>query len=390
MHNGQTDLPDFPQSTNDVKALSVAITGTIAAILATTTQPSAAELLDAVERKHGWFARHVFTDVVRAMRDNTDLIGYTRQYLKGTLSNEEIESALRHGAKRTPQEQSSIDELFRASILYRNSSKFAEALEFAAKFREYAPYNNMLVRVQNPSCSYYATARDWQNRFERSIKEDAKPMVILAPMHPVMIVYDVDETEGAPLPAKLREFAQVTGNFESKWMDRLLENALRLRIQVQRKPLTQLHGGFATTSLRDNRFKMRVVVHAGLDEASAFGVLCHEIGHILLGHLGSDMDIWWPFRINLPHSAIEIEAESVSYMVSARLGLKSGSASYIASFVSGGQIPDSVSLDLITKVAGKICEMTERLLPERTLKVKEPLKQKFKEKKKKPLQTELF
>jgi hypothetical protein len=70
MHSGQTDLPNFPQSSSDVKALSDAITGTIAAILAATKQPSAAELLDTVETKHGWFARHVFTDVVRAMRDN--------------------------------------------------------------------------------------------------------------------------------------------------------------------------------------------------------------------------------------------------------------------------------------------------------------------------------
>lgn len=365
MHNGQTDLPDFPQSPDDVKALSVAITGTIASILAATKQPSAAELLDTVETKHGWFARHVFTDVVRAMRDNTDLIGYTRAYLKITLHDQALESALRGGAKRTPQEQSSIDELFRNSILYRNSAKFAEALEFAAKFREYAPYNNMLVRLQNPSCSYYATSIDWRRNFERTIKEDALPMLILAPMHPVMLVYDVDQTEGKSLPAKLLEFAQVTGEFESKWMERLLENAHRLRIQVQRKPLAQLHGGFATTLLRDNTFKMRVVVHTGLAQASAFGVLCHEIGHILLGHLGSDKDLWWPFRTNLTHAAIEIEAESVSYMVSARLGLKSGSASYLSSFVSGGKIPDSVSLDLITKVAGKIYEMTERLLPER-------------------------
>jgi len=55
--------------------------------------------------------------------------------------------------------------------------------------REYAPYNNMLVRIQNPSCSFYATEKDWRKRFGRHIQEDAWPMLILAPMHPLLTVY---------------------------------------------------------------------------------------------------------------------------------------------------------------------------------------------------------
>ncbi len=72
----------------------------------------------------------------------------------------------------------------------------------------------MLVRLQNPSCSYYATARDWRDRFGRVIKEDARPLIILAPMHPVMVVFDLNQTEGPPLPAKLQEFATATGEFD--------------------------------------------------------------------------------------------------------------------------------------------------------------------------------
>jgi len=52
---------------------------------------------------------------------------------------------------------------------------------FVARFREYAPYNNMLVKVQNPSCSYYATEKNWNEKFKRSLKEDARPMLIIAP-----------------------------------------------------------------------------------------------------------------------------------------------------------------------------------------------------------------
>jgi hypothetical protein len=41
---------------------------------------------------------------------------------------------------------------------------------FMARFRDYAPYNNMLVRLQNQTCSFYATERDWQGRFGRTLK----------------------------------------------------------------------------------------------------------------------------------------------------------------------------------------------------------------------------
>jgi hypothetical protein len=53
----------------------------------------------------------------------------------------------------------------------------------------------MLVRMQNPTCSFYATERDWYDRFRRNLKEDARPMLILAPMHPVLLVYALMEDE---------------------------------------------------------------------------------------------------------------------------------------------------------------------------------------------------
>jgi hypothetical protein len=33
-----------------------------------------------------------------------------------------------------------------------------EAADLVRWFRDYAPYNNMLVKLQNPSCSFYARA----------------------------------------------------------------------------------------------------------------------------------------------------------------------------------------------------------------------------------------
>ncbi len=46
----------------------------------------------------------------------------------------------------------------------------------------------MLVYAVNPLATYFATASHWRKAFGRVIMEDARPMVILAPHRPVLLV----------------------------------------------------------------------------------------------------------------------------------------------------------------------------------------------------------
>ncbi len=267
------------------------------------------------------------------------------------------------GSRRKPI-ASTVDDLLRASAAYRSSAMFQETVTFLAKFREYAPYNNLLVRTQNPSCSYYATEKDWKRRFGRTLREDARPMLILAPMHPVLLVYDVDQTEGRALPEELRNFAHfrhLPGRNPEWNPDRLqqtIDNAERRdRVRVDFRTLSSTHAGFAATASHPGPWKMRIVIHEGLDETSRFGVLCHELAHVFSGHLGSDEDHWWPDRRDLGHEAREIEAEAASYIVTDRLGLEGESASYVSHHMKEGRPPGEVSLELITRVANRIERM---------------------------------
>lgn len=337
-------------------------------LLALNNQPSAVELLNKAETEFGWEIRHVFLNAIKIMREDTNIKSYYRNYLNFTLSDDFINDALRGDTNVTKEFKSTVDELFRRSLLYRDSKQFQDAINFTAKFRNYAPYNNMLVKIQNPSCSFYATAFDWKKKFNREIKEDARPLLILAPMHPVMLVYDIDNTEGDDLPEHFNKFATAEGDWDSSWLQKILENVKRDLIQVQFKSLSSLHGGFATTRLKNMDFKMRVVVHSDLDEKGRFAVLCHELGHIYLGHLGSDNDNWWPSRINLTRQTVEIEAECVAYIVCSRAGLTTSSDSYLACLMKTEKIPESVSYELIAKVAGKLEEMATRKLPQRKTK----------------------
>ena len=239
-------------------------------------------------------------------------------------------------------------------------------VSFMGGFRDYAPYNNMLVRIQNPTCSFYATEADWADRFTRQLKEDARPMLILAPMHPVMLVYDLDQTIGDSLPEELNKFAQFDGKWESSTLQRLIENAaVRDRIRVDFKNLSSTTAGFATVARETGPWKTRIVVHEGLNEPSAYGALCHELAHIYLGHLGADEDFWWPSRWNLDKQAVEVEAEATAFIVTTRLGLEGTSAEYVSRQLGGKPLPPSVSLDLVAKVAGRIEEMSARRLSRR-------------------------
>jgi hypothetical protein len=104
----------------------------------------------------------------------------------------------------------------------------------------------------------------------------------------------------------------------------------------------------------------------GLDDPSRFGVLCHKLAHISLGHLGTDRDQWWPSRLNLDRRTVEIEAEAVAHIVTNHLGLQGSSAEDVSRHLKGGEVPSSVSVDYIAKVAGHIEQMaTGKMQPRR-------------------------
>lgn len=59
-------------------------------------------------------------------------------------------------------------------------------------------------------------------------------------------------------------------------------------------------------------------------------VLCHELAHILSGHLGCDQGHWWPSRMGLGLHTIGIEAEAATCIVTSRLVLEGASVSHVS------------------------------------------------------------
>lgn len=337
-------------------------------ILNLHAQPSAWELLDDLDSRLGLKVRWTVTEAMRVLADDRSLTKSQREYLRDLLFSEDWRNALRGTEKPGREVSSTIDELLRDSAVYRNSETFEEMVSFMANFREYAPFNNMLVRIQNPSCSFYPTERDWEKRFKRCLKEDAHPMLILAPMHPVMLVYDLDQTKGPPLPKELQEFAKFAGEWDPQQLDRTIENAWeRDKIRIELKRLSSTNAGFATLTRGRGEGKMRIAIHEELNPPSRYGVLCHELAHIYLGHLGSDKDGWWPSRVDLNHWAMEVEAEAAAYITTRRAELSGSSPQYVSRYLNNDTVLKSVSVDLIAKVAGRLEKMATRRMPQRRI-----------------------
>lgn len=329
-------------------------------------QPSSDELLTMLEDLFGLEVRFSIVSIIEELIKRKELIRIGISYFKAMIDpnlDGNLINAIKGPSTEDKTFESTLDFLLNEGQKYKNSADFQEMINFMSKFKRYSPYNNMLVKIQSPHCTFYATQYDWANRFGRQIKEDATPMLILAPMHPVMLVYDLDSTEGKELPKRLLEFAHFNGEWNPKWLYYLTENANKYMIRVNYRKHSTTSAGFAAIDRGDKSEKMRISISEDLDEPSRFGVLCHELAHVFLGHLGSDQDRWWPSRINLNHESVEIEAEAVAYTVTQRVGLHGSSAAYISSYFKGDQIPEGISIDYIAKIAGKIEEMAKGQVP---------------------------
>jgi hypothetical protein len=107
-----------------------------------------------------------------------------------------------------------------------------------------------------------------------------------------------------------------------------------------KKPMTQ------TTQIP---LRFELFLNSKLSAEAQYGTLIHELAHLYCGHLGTPNDRWWPDRQNLSHVVREFEAESVNYLVCARLGVDTASEEYLAGYVRKCPATPPISLDRVMK-----------------------------------------
>ncbi|MBR6862352.1 MAG: hypothetical protein IKM73_13630 [Acidaminococcaceae bacterium] len=228
-----------------------------------------------------------------------------------------------------------------------------------------APYNAMLVHIQNPGSVFVASAADWKNRFGRKPKLGARPLVILRPFGPVAFVYDAGDTEGAPLPPEIIEPFRATGTIYDGEMVRFVRSLYFSGFAyVEQDYGTELAGYVQTinssgTYTRKNTEKefllpFGIVVNKNLQNAAKIATIYHELGHVFCGHLPAPELKYLPQRHGLSIEAREFEAESVCWLLCERQGIQNPSAEYLSNYLENNNTIPNISIDTVLKAVDEI------------------------------------
>lgn len=249
------------------------------------------------------------------------------------------------------------------------SEDWQQALAVAARFHDYSFSNTQLIWAQSLARGFtpsrVAGYRAWQE-LGRHVRRGEKGLQILAPVtrritpengedeerrvvgFRVVHVFDLAQTEGEPLPEV--SVALVEGDLPSHWeqVSGLIVGA-GFDLQVADVERLGEANGITDWQHRD------VVVRASLPGAQRFKTAVHELAHIRLHEPTSD---------GRPscRGVVEVEAESVAYMVCAALGIDSAGYSlpYVASWSGGDVTKVAATANRVIGCARQVLTQLER------------------------------
>ena len=223
-----------------------------------------------------------------------------------------------------------------------SSERWQEWLTMQSRFHSYSFNNTLLILGQKPEASRVAGFNAWR-KLDRFVRKGEKGIWILAPMvyktevgddlstgdEPTKVirgfkavpVFDVSQTDGAELPEVC---VRLDGEDEAGLFGRLHSVATSIGFIVE--DADNLSGANGVCTHDDHRIQ----VLAGNSPAQRVKTLAHELGHAIL-HAPGD---------GRPDSraVLELEAESVAFVVCAATGITSDDYSfgYVASWSGGG------------------------------------------------------
>src|SRR6266478_3046531 len=96
---------------------------------------------------------------------------------------------------RRQNTRKALDDLISRALAYRTGPELKALFDFMRRFPHIAPYNAMLLHVQNPGIGYALQARLWERDYHRQVRPGARPYVILQTMGPVAFVFELSDTE---------------------------------------------------------------------------------------------------------------------------------------------------------------------------------------------------
>jgi hypothetical protein len=250
-----------------------------------------------------------------------------------------------------------LDQLLAEAKLYARGPQLMGLLNFVARLRNVAPFNAMLLHIQRPGVSYVASQADWATRFQRQLRAEARPLLVLYPFGPLALVFDVLDTEGPELPEGVLSFT-ATGVMSVDTFEQVRAQIETLGVEIVHHDLGDRQAGHICRRPNDPRQAERppyLVRLNGLHSTAVrFCTLVHELGHLFLGHLGSDTHLNIDDRRRLTHAERELEAEMAAYVVCMRNGIQPNSSRYLSQHVSQDLSVEHLDLYRILRAIGRI------------------------------------
>ena len=263
-----------------------------------------------------------------------------------------------YSTQRDDDPRRSLDDLISRAIAYHSAPALKELLAFSRNFPYLAPFNVMLLHVQNPGISFALRARQWEKRYRRRISPGARPYVILRMMGPVEFIFDLSDTEPIDpnydrVPKAAVNPFSTNGKPPFGTLDKMIGRCLKMAVEVSVRDFGTSMAGEVSRNLKRIP-PYSILLNSKHTESQQLGTLAHELAHVLCGHLGEDKENKINDRTNLTYEIEEFEAEAVAYLVTDRMNLDIGSVSYLSNYLDSKQEIPGYSLEMVLKVAGRI------------------------------------
>ncbi len=286
------------------------------------------------------------------------------------------------------KELASIDRLFQDVKRYRKCSEFKKKLDFYSNFPYLGVYNSELVAMQRPGARFVLTAKNWEKKYQRKIKTNARPLIILVPFYPVDFLFDISDTK--PIDSNKKDnkdvIEQIISRFQAScyhdtsfYMNRLKDNLPKHGIHLNRnyntgsEILSEIRADQSETLYvqvyKDFRVEFKnyftISVSPRANESETLAAVFHELGHLFCHHLNHS----WCKDRSFTKEIKEFEAEVVSYLVCRRLGIESNSIIYLANYLEANDNIPPISIervfhavDIVQNIASDYLGITECLL----------------------------
>lgn len=278
---------------------------------------------------------------------------------------------MEHFLLRTKDKASTIEagslikEAYNGIKLIRNSEDYKRWLNFYDGFHQYSFRNTMLIYMQNPSASLCAGFNTWKNK-KRYVKAGEKGLKILAPITETVLrevpvldddgkpildengkeqtkkvkekvftnkfyvtsTFDISQTVGEPISElSYSGTSEKVENYGA--LKKVLEEIAPFPVEYTDELQEGCDGRCSYTA-------EQIYIRNDMEEAKTVEVLIHEIGHAYMHDKTRFEEAKEHLKVISDRDSREIQAESLSYIVTHKLGLDTSGFSfpYIAAWSS--------------------------------------------------------